>query len=832
CSRMQQDSPTKTSISSASAAAAATAARTQTTHRQVGAGPQPPPEPLCQHSLGQCTNLRYPGHTVCARHLATTAPYTQSDQASLNQTPLQFCQYQTNSNAQSIRCGEVVERPKRFCHQHEPDPLPEPSLGLPAQLGPDAALQELLNSVSSLQNKPPEKYCFADAFQVSKFVRAKVSEPNPHRVRDRMSECASDTDSSLSDDPSDSEESTFPSTAEVFTRTEVVRAARCKLQALKTAYEDEVLRLQRELRQGYEKFVSSGGASAVGGSSASSSTPGGVASSIASSSLRRSAYEQCQVLTGTDKWLRHRATERRYYAAYIEQMKPPSTRRCSYSGPPSKCYERALPLSSYCLNHVLSEPNQCLFRACTQAGCTKPVIRFESSGRCDLHRGAEHYELPDDLLQSALDSANKVAKPQVFLQSPCTTPSKHPKPHHQLQKQPHHQQQHKHQPASSSASAQAQSHQSNLPPPSQSSSAESASAAAAAAAADLDLDDVSVLPSVGMMLSSSEVATIMRDGAFNIDIFSPTHLNALLRTGDDDEVNQDEKPTDQDEKPTDQDEKPTDQDEKPTDQDEKPTDQDEKPTDQDEKPTDQDEKTNNRDEKPTDRDEKPTDQDEKPTDRDEKPTDQDEKPTDRDEKPTDRDEKPTDRDEEPVNQDKSPYNQHDSSTNQHKIPDNLETRSTKQKPIYSEDSVEHAWKASTEGSQVFCVKEPATAIKKAEMTPFTNHHESMDICSIVTEQTADEVECKEPAKSQESVYNEQTNVIADGADSISAQESNLHQSQPTLRGRKRLHSSTSSDKEVEVIQALMMLTGASSATSVLACDKECDTECQGSSTKD
>uniref|UniRef100_A0A1I8IB61 KAT8 regulatory NSL complex subunit 2 n=2 Tax=Macrostomum lignano TaxID=282301 RepID=A0A1I8IB61_9PLAT len=407
---MQQDSPTKTSISSASAAAAA-AARTQTTHRQVGAGPQPPPEPLCQHSLGQCTNLRYPGHTVCARHLATTAPYTQSDQASLNQTPLQFCQYQTNSNAQSIRCGEVVERPKRFCHQHEPDPLPEPSLGLPAQLGPDAALQELLNSVSSLQNKPPEKYCFADAFQISKFVRAKVSEPNPHRVRDRMSECASDTDSSLSDDPSDSEESTFPSTAEVFTRTEVVRAARCKLQALKTAYEDEVLRLQRELRQGYEKFVSSGGASAVGGSSASSSAPGGVASSTASSSSRRSAYEQCQVLTGTDKWLRHRATERRYYAAYIEQMKPPSTRRCSYSGPPSKCYERALPLSSYCLNHVLSEPNQCLFRACTQAGCTKPVIRFESSGRCDLHRGAEHYELPDDLLQSALDSANKVAKP-------------------------------------------------------------------------------------------------------------------------------------------------------------------------------------------------------------------------------------------------------------------------------------------------------------------------------------------------------------------------------------------------------------------------------------
>ncbi|PAA77472.1 hypothetical protein BOX15_Mlig027384g1, partial [Macrostomum lignano] len=770
CSRMQQDSPTKTSISSASAAAAA-AARTQTTHRQVGAGPQPPPEPLCQHSLGQCTNLRYPGHTVCARHLATTTPHTQSDQASLNQTPLQFCQYQTNSNAQSIRCGEVVERPKRFCHQHEPDPLPEPSLGLPAQLGPDAALQELLNSVSSLQNKPPEKYCFADAFQISKFVRAKVSEPNPHRVRDRMSECASDTDSSLSDDPSDSEESTFPSTAEVFTRTEVVRAARCKLQALKTAYEDEVLRLQRELRQGYEKFVSSGGASAVGGSSASSSAAGGVASSTASSSSRRSAYEQCQVLTGTDKWLRHRATERRYYAAYIEQMKPPSTRRCSYSGPPSKCYERALPLSSYCLNHVLSEPNQCLFRACTQAGCTKPVIRFESSGRCDLHRGAEHYELPDDLLQSALDSANKVAKPQVFLQSPCTTPSKHPKPHHQSQKQPHHQQQHKHQPASSSASAQAQSHQSNLPPPSQSSSAESASAAAAAAAAaaDLDLDDVSVLPSVGMMLSSSEVATIMRDGAFNIDIFSPTHLNALLRTGDDDEVNQDEKPTDRDEKPT---------------------------------------------------------------DRDEKPTDQDEKPTDRDEKPTNHDEKSANHDEEPVNQDKSPHNQHDSSTNQHEIPDNLENRSTKQKPIYSEDSVEHTGKASTEGSQVFCVKEPAAAIKKAEMTPFTNHHEPMEICSIVTEQTADEVECKEPAKSQESAYNEQTNVIADGADSISAQESNLHQSQPTLRGRKRLHSSTSSDKEVEVIQALMMLTGASSATSVLACDKECDTECQGSSTKD
>uniref|UniRef100_A0A1I8J1D4 KAT8 regulatory NSL complex subunit 2 n=1 Tax=Macrostomum lignano TaxID=282301 RepID=A0A1I8J1D4_9PLAT len=394
---MQQDSPTKTSISSASAAAAA-AARTQTTHRQVGAGPQPPPEPLCQHSLGQCTNLRYPGHTVPTKPVSI-------------RPPCNFANTKTNSNAQSIRCGEVVERPKRFCHQHEPDPLPEPSLGLPAQLGPDAALQELLNSVSSLQNKPPEKYCFADAFQISKFVRAKVSEPNPHRVRDRMSECASDTDSSLSDDPSDSEESTFPSTAEVFTRTEVVRAARCKLQALKTAYEDEVLRLQRELRQGYEKFVSSGGASAVGGSSASSSAAGGVASSTASSSSRRSAYEQCQVLTGTDKWLRHRATERRYYAAYIEQMKPPSTRRCSYSGPPSKCYERALPLSSYCLNHVLSEPNQCLFRACTQAGCTKPVIRFESSGRCDLHRGAEHYELPDDLLQSALDSANKVAKP-------------------------------------------------------------------------------------------------------------------------------------------------------------------------------------------------------------------------------------------------------------------------------------------------------------------------------------------------------------------------------------------------------------------------------------
>uniref|UniRef100_A0A1I8FLF1 Pecanex-like protein n=1 Tax=Macrostomum lignano TaxID=282301 RepID=A0A1I8FLF1_9PLAT len=330
------------------------AARTQTTHRQVGAGPQPPPEPLCQHSLGQCTNLRYPGHTCAPGTWLPRAPYTQSDQASLNQTPLQFCQYQTNSNAlQSIRCGEVVERPKRFCHQHEPDPLPEP-----------------INRQKNI--------ALPSAFQVSKFVRAKVSEPNPHRVprsnvrmrqRHRLVTVRRSVRLGRIDIPQHCG-SVHPHRG--------VRAARCKLQALKTAYEDEVLRLQRELRQGYEKFVSSGGASAVGGSSSSSSTPGGVASSIASSSLRRSA------------------TSIRADAICIGER---STMNC--------------------LN---------------------------------------------DLLQSALDSANKVAKPQVFLQSPCTTPSSirshtiNCKSSLIISSNINTNQLHR------SASAQAQSHQSNLPP--------------------------------------------------------------------------------------------------------------------------------------------------------------------------------------------------------------------------------------------------------------------------------------------------------------------------------------------------------------------------------
>uniref|UniRef100_A0A1I8FJ99 SRI domain-containing protein n=1 Tax=Macrostomum lignano TaxID=282301 RepID=A0A1I8FJ99_9PLAT len=69
-----------------------------------------------------------------------------------------------------------------------------------------------------------------------------------------MSECASDTDSSLSDDPSDSERIDIPAALRKCShRTEVVRAARCKLQALKTAYEDEVAPIAEGAGQGYEE---------------------------------------------------------------------------------------------------------------------------------------------------------------------------------------------------------------------------------------------------------------------------------------------------------------------------------------------------------------------------------------------------------------------------------------------------------------------------------------------------------------------------------------------------------------------------------------------------
>ncbi len=66
--------------------------------------------------------------------------------------------------------------------------------------------------------------------------------------------------------------------------------------------------------------------------------------------------------------------------------------RCTFSmTETTKCGEEAVPMSKYCMKHVLSDPNQVLFRACgvttnaEDGPCTTPVADLFDSAACVFH---------------------------------------------------------------------------------------------------------------------------------------------------------------------------------------------------------------------------------------------------------------------------------------------------------------------------------------------------------------------------------------------------------------------------------------------------------------
>ncbi|KAF2902084.1 hypothetical protein ILUMI_04106, partial [Ignelater luminosus] len=70
-------------------------------------------------------------------------------------------------------------------------------------------------------------------------------------------------------------------------------------------------------------------------------------------------------------------------------LKPPSYSKCIFTEGGVKCGERALPVTRHCRKHILEDPNQVLFRACSKMGgdieCTTPVEAIFDDATCRLH---------------------------------------------------------------------------------------------------------------------------------------------------------------------------------------------------------------------------------------------------------------------------------------------------------------------------------------------------------------------------------------------------------------------------------------------------------------
>ncbi|XP_043237098.1 KAT8 regulatory NSL complex subunit 2-like isoform X2 [Amphibalanus amphitrite] len=192
--------------------------------------------------------------------------------------------------------------------------------------------------------------------------------------------------SGLSDD-----EHTVLRHAGVYTDDEVIRLAERRLRRLQHLYLGQFERLQHVMKNKRRAFLLEVAREKEAMKSISGAPRETVAEQEAYDLLR--AYGHHQKTAGKDYWFWQQRLEKRAAEAGSARTRPLT--RCAHAEGRVRCTLRTVPLSKFCLKHIIQDQHQVLFRPCgggsTADPCPTPVAGIQPETRCKLHT-----PLPED----------------------------------------------------------------------------------------------------------------------------------------------------------------------------------------------------------------------------------------------------------------------------------------------------------------------------------------------------------------------------------------------------------------------------------------------------
>ncbi|XP_020245032.1 INO80 complex subunit D-like, partial [Asparagus officinalis] len=104
-----------------------------------------------------------------------------------------------------------------------------------------------------------------------------------------------------------------------------------------------------------------------------------------------------------------------------EENEEGERKRCGTSG----CKSKAMPLTTYCHQHILSDKKQTLYKGCafatksSQPKCGKPILRSTVPSLCHVHYQRNQRQISQALKKAGLNSSNKAPPKFHVLISEC-----------------------------------------------------------------------------------------------------------------------------------------------------------------------------------------------------------------------------------------------------------------------------------------------------------------------------------------------------------------------------------------------------------------------------
>jgi len=324
---------------------------------------------FCNYPHRNCLHNRLEGHEYCVRHILEdkNGPYKQCNFVS-NQSGRRCHNAAPKSDKKDGYCLEHARRSLRARQQASRKSRPREN--------PENLLENL-----EQHTKKPEASTSRDGKK-----QRSTHEEATARLLEYASSSDSESESHLVDqawrgdvnsdaESVDSEQEDTLKHAGVYTAEEVAQITRDKLIRLQSLYIEQFKRLQHVLKEKRRKYVHTvkHERSTLGSVHVAKEDP-----------EQREQYEKLCALKryhkrfGKEALLHRQSKERRIAVTEGPNYKPPSYPKCIHSDTEAglmRCTQRTVPLSKYCLQHVMHDPHQVLYQGCRYGNgvCTRSL---------------------------------------------------------------------------------------------------------------------------------------------------------------------------------------------------------------------------------------------------------------------------------------------------------------------------------------------------------------------------------------------------------------------------------------------------------------------------
>ncbi|KAF8764687.1 KAT8 regulatory NSL complex subunit 2-like [Argiope bruennichi] len=341
--------------------------------------PSSEPERFCKYIHRYCNQTRLEGYDYCIRHILEDklAPFRQCTY--VNQPNKKKC---TNAAPKM----DKHERRDALCPFHTKRALMKTKISHQPKKkvvveGPTALLRYLEHYCSDpvhdptysreigLNEKNEMAVCVGE--RPTTLSQAEASFVDGESVEEKAHIESVDDDFCWVEKPGD-----YLEHAGVYTEKEVLKIAKEKIIRLQELYCTELNVIYHELKEKRRRFLADMRKStATENAVEEPDTP----VQIDEKTLKAlTQYHKCE---GMERILRDKSQ-----TINSDTFRAAKGTICSFERNDVKCTEPAIVLTKFCKNHILSDPNQVMFRPCGLGrNCKRPVIPYEEKAACDQH---------------------------------------------------------------------------------------------------------------------------------------------------------------------------------------------------------------------------------------------------------------------------------------------------------------------------------------------------------------------------------------------------------------------------------------------------------------